>query len=193
MRRGIFLDRDGTLNHLVHYADTDEWESPRTADALQLIDSVEMALRRLIDAGWLLFLVSNQPSYAKGKTSLENLYSVHESLNNQLLRSGIQLSAAYYCYHHPHGVVPAYTTICGCRKPATKSLRQAAESFQLNLTDCWMIGDQDSDVQCGQNAGCHTVLLNYDHSDSKRGVSHPDHRVTQLLDAVEWILRQDRK
>ncbi|MFN8419814.1 MAG: HAD-IIIA family hydrolase [Anaerolineae bacterium] len=192
-QRGIFLDRDGTLNHLVYYADTDEWESPRTSDTLRLIDGVDVALRRLIEAGWFLFLVSNQPSYAKGKTSLENLQAVHNALDAQLLHSGVHLSAAYYCYHHPRGIVPAYTTNCECRKPGTKSLREAAASFDLELNNCWMIGDQDSDVQCGQNAGCRTILLEYSHSASKRGNSRPDHGVIRLIDAVDWILRQDQK
>ena len=193
MNRAVFLDRDGTLNALVYYADTQEYESPREAQALTLLAGVEAALQLLSANGYSLFLVSNQPSYAKGKTSLENLQAVHASLVNKLALQGVQLTEAYYCYHHPKGVVPAYTTVCNCRKPGIESLLLARDSYDLNLGESWMIGDQDSDIQCGLNAGCHTILLEYAPSANKRDVTkglQPDARCTSLEQAVLHILGQ---
>jgi D-glycero-D-manno-heptose 1,7-bisphosphate phosphatase len=193
MNRAIFLDRDGTLNALVYYADTQEYESPREAQALTLLPSIETALQSLSANGYSLFLVSNQPSYAKGKTSLENLQAVHTHLINKLAGQGVQLTEAYYCYHHPKGVVPAYTTVCNCRKPGIESLLRARDSYDLNLGESWMIGDQDSDIQCGLNAGCRTILLEYAPSVNKRDVVsglQPDARCMSLEQAAIHILER---
>ncbi|MEO0564004.1 MAG: histidinol-phosphatase, partial [Chloroflexota bacterium] len=79
-KRAIFLDRDGVLNELIYYPDFEEDESPRKPEDLRLLPGVPRALRALQSAGWALILVSNQPSYAKGKCSLEDLKAVHKRL-----------------------------------------------------------------------------------------------------------------
>ncbi|MBA3872815.1 MAG: HAD-IIIA family hydrolase [Anaerolineae bacterium] len=193
MTRAVFLDRDGTLNPLVYYADTQEYESPRTAQALILLPDILPALQLLAVNGYQLFLVSNQPSYAKGKTSLGNLEGVHRKLVDQLTAADVQLTEAYYCYHHPKGVIPAYTMVCDCRKPAIGSLLKAQDSFSINLKESWMIGDQVSDVSCGQNAGCRTILLDYAPSTNKRNITpelQPDARHDSLLEAANWLIQQ---
>ena len=82
MNKCIFLDRDGVLNALVFYPDTSEYESPRVADDFALKPDAVDALKLL--RGWPLFLISNQPSYAKGKTPLAVLKAVHERLEECL-------------------------------------------------------------------------------------------------------------
>src|ERR1043165_7062377 len=99
-RQGIFFDRDGILNGLIYYGDTDEWESPRGPQDFKIIPGVLEVLGALQQQGWRLFLISNQPSYAKGKTSLENLQAVHVELESMLTTAGISFSGVYYCYHH---------------------------------------------------------------------------------------------
>ncbi len=190
MTRAVFLDRDGTLNPLVYYADTQEYESPRAPDAFTLLADVETALSQLSASGYSLFLVTNQPSYAKGKTSLENLQAVHARLINQLREGGVQLTDAYYCYHHPRGIVPAYTMVCNCRKPGIESLLRARDTYGIDLPQSWMIGDQDSDIQCGLNAGCRTILLEYAPSANKRDITpglQSTARYKSLLEAVVYI------
>src|SRR5438094_5210946 len=118
MTKGVFLDRDGTLNALVFYGDTGEFESPRTPGDFHFLPGIVTALMALQAEGWLLFLVSNQPSYAKGKTSLSNLQAIHSCLEEHLLDHEIRLQSAYYCYHHPNGIIHEYTGPCECLKPA---------------------------------------------------------------------------
>lgn len=193
MKRAVFLDRDGTLNALLYYADTQEYESPRTPEALALLAGVEAALHQLAAAGYSLFLVSNQPSYAKGKTSLENLQAVHTRLVEHLTSREITLTESYYCYHHPKGIIPAYTTVCTCRKPGTASLLSARDTYNLDLSESWMIGDQDTDIQCGSNAGCRTILLDYAPSANKRDTLaglQPTARLTSLEAAAAFITSQ---
>lgn len=187
--RAVFLDRDGVLNELIYYPDYGEDESPRKAADLRLMPRVGESLSRLQAAGWALFIVSNQPSYAKGKTSLENLHAVHQSLLANLSPHKVTFVAAYYSYTHPRGVVADVTGESVYRKPAPGFLLDAARDYGVSLADSWMIGDRDSDVQCGQRAGTHTAQIRYPLSKAKQGQSQPDwfcddlpHFVARLLD-----------
>lgn len=38
-------------------------------------------------------------------------------------------------------------------------LLKAAEDYNIDLSQSWMIGDGENDVKAGINAGCKTVLL----------------------------------
>jgi D-glycero-D-manno-heptose 1,7-bisphosphate phosphatase len=141
VRPALFLDRDGVLNELVWYGDTREWESPRVPEDLRLLPGAAEAAAALVAAGWPLFLVSNQPSFAKGKTTLEALKAVHVRLQEELARAGGFLEEAYYCYHHPQGKVPGYAGPCPCRKPSPHFLLEAARAHRLDLGRSWMVGD----------------------------------------------------
>jgi D-glycero-D-manno-heptose 1,7-bisphosphate phosphatase len=154
MARAVFLDRDGVLNRNVFYADTQAWESPRTADQVRLTDGIANALHQLRAAGYLLILVSNQPNAAKGKCTREELDRVHARVTALLLSEGISLDAHFLCFHHPD-----FTGPCPCRKPSPYFLFQAAAQFQIDLKQCWMIGDRASDVACGRTAGTATIWV----------------------------------
>lgn len=186
--RAIFLDRDGVLNELNYYPDFDEDESPRKADDLRLMPHVGETLQRLQTAGWGLVLVSNQPSYAKGKTTLENLHAVHKRLLTLLKPYNVTFLAAYYSYTHPRGIVPAFTGESLYRKPSPGFLLDAARDYDIDLPNSWMVGDRDSDIHCGQRAGTHTAQIRYPLSKAKQGNSHPDWMCDDLPDFVTQLL-----
>jgi D-glycero-D-manno-heptose 1,7-bisphosphate phosphatase len=183
----VFLDRDGVLNELIFNPATGEYESPHVPEDLIIIDGVVPALRRLVDSGFALFLVSNQPSYAKGKTSLQHIREIHSRLDNFFRLHEIDFTEYFYCYHHPHGVVPAYSGPCRCRKPAPHFLLEAARTHGVDLASSWMVGDQGTDVECGRSGGCRTVLVMNERSMAKRGDTRPDVTVSDLSEAVDRI------
>ena len=188
MNRAVFLDRDGVLNELVYYPDYNEDESPRVPADLRLLPGVIPALQALAEAGWTLVLVSNQPSYVKGKTTLENLQAVHKELVAQLRVGGVVLQAAHYSYTHPRGVVPAYTTESMYRKPNPGMIYDAARDHAIDLTASWFVGDRDTDIQCGQSAGTQTAQVLYPLSVAKQGASSPDITVPDLPAFAHHIL-----
>jgi D-glycero-D-manno-heptose 1,7-bisphosphate phosphatase len=185
MNRALFLDRDGVLDQLVFYPSSNEWEGPRRLADLTMIEDITEPLRRFVDAGWLLFIVTNQPSYAKGKTTMEDQNAVHEAV---VARLGVPITRSYVCPHHPHALVPGLRITCECRKPGAQSLRDAARDFDLDLTASWMVGDQDSDLQCGRTAGCKVALLENPRSADKRGEVEPDVRVRDLVQLASHLL-----
>lgn len=183
----LFLDRDGVLNELVHYPDTGEWESPRCAGDFRLLPGVGPTLAGLKGKGWPIFIVSNQPSFAKGKTTLEALKGVHQRMMEDLARDGVTVDGSLYCYHHPAGTVPEYSGPCPCRKPSPFLLVEAARNHGLDLGASWMVGDQDMDLLCGRSAGCRTILIPCEASRSKRGGQVPDVVCAEFADILAVV------
>jgi len=180
VNRAIFLDRDGILNDLVFYPSHGEWESPRAVSDLRMLPGIAAPLISLQNAGWLLFIVTNQPSFAKGKTSLRDLEEVESAVIGSLAREGVRITASYECFHHPEAALSEWRVQCECRKPGTLFLRRAAAEHDIALSQSWMAGDQDSDLACGRAAGCRVALIEYPHSGNKRGVIEPDLRCRNL-------------
>jgi D-glycero-D-manno-heptose 1,7-bisphosphate phosphatase len=185
LRRALFLDRDGVLNELVYYPLSDEWEAPRNADDVRIIEAVAAPLRRLAEADWLLFVVTNQPSYAKKKTSREALEQAHALV---LERLEIPVTASYICFHHPEAAIEELRVRCDCRKPGIASLLKAAADFDIDLEASWMVGDQDSDLECGRAAGCRVALIEHPGSAHKRGKLEPDLRCDSIEQLVTSLI-----
>ena len=154
-QKAIFLDRDGTINKYVGFL--------RNIDEFELINGVAEAIRKINESGYLAIVVTNQPVIARGEVSFEELEEIHNKMETLLGKEGAYLDAIYYCPHHPHrgyeGERPELKIDCDCRKPKPGMLFKAAEDFNIDLSQSWMIGDGENDVKAGINAGCKTVLL----------------------------------
>jgi D-glycero-D-manno-heptose 1,7-bisphosphate phosphatase len=188
-RRAVFLDRDGVLSELVWNPATGERESPHTLSDLRLCDGAIAALRRL-QRSCDLFIVSNQPSYAKGKAGLQTLQAIARAVEEQFRQAGVVFRDAYYCFHHPRGIVPAYTGVCACRKPSPYFLIRAADQYGIDLRRSWMVGDRESDVEAGRGAGCQTILISAPGARSGEAPSRADHVVDGIAAAAAIIVAQ---
>jgi D-glycero-D-manno-heptose 1,7-bisphosphate phosphatase len=186
-RRAVFLDRDGVINRNVLNPATGEFESPLTPDDFELLPGTLDALRALRSAGLLLFLVSNQPNIAKGKSTPEQLESIHQKFLSTLTQTRIEFAHFYYCFHHPQGIVSAYSGPCECRKPSPYFLMKAASEFDLDLSRSWMIGDRLTDIQCGHAAGVRTIFIHPAQSQPEAAIQ-PDRIARDLLTAAQQIL-----
>lgn len=154
-QKAIFLDRDGTINKYVGFL--------RNIDDFELVDGVAEAIRKINESGYLAIVVTNQPVIARGEVSFEELEKIHNKMETLLGKEGAYLDAIYYCPHHPHkgyeGERPELKIDCDCRKPKPGMLFKAAEDFNIDLSQSWMVGDGENDVKAGINAGCKVVLL----------------------------------
>ena len=190
MTKAVFLDRDGVLNYPVLNPKTNEYEAPFNANEFKLFPNVIETLKEFQNLKYKLFLVSNQPDYAKGKTKLENLHSVHNKLHSILTENNIFFSEYYYCYHHPNGIIPEYSVICNCRKPGNLFLTQAKMKYNLDFSKSWMIGDSDVDIFCGQSVGVKTIMVKIKESLHRTGKSSPDFIAKSLQEAIEIMKRE---
>jgi len=185
----VFLDRDGVINRNVLDPATGEYGAPLRAQDFALAPGALDAMQSLRKAGFLLFLVSNQPNYAKGKSSLEELAAIHAKLLAALKTAGIEFTDFYYCHHHPQGVMPTHSGPCDCRKPSPYFLLKARDTYRVSLQHSWMIGDRATDIQCGRSAGVRTIRVQEDHPASR--ASHEvkaDFEADDLAEAAKIIL-----
>ena len=154
-QKAIFLDRDGTINKYVGFL--------RNIEEFELLDGVAEAIRRINESGWLCIVATNQPVIARGEVTVPELEEIHNKMETLLGLEGAYIDGLYYCPHHPHkgyeGEVPELKVECECRKPKPGMLLRAAEDFNIDLEQSWMVGDGENDVRAGKAAGCRTCLL----------------------------------
>lgn len=185
LRTTVFLDRDGTLNRDVHHLDTPE--------RLELLEGSADAVRRLNRSGRLAVVITNQAAIARGAVTPDGLERIHARLEHALGSEGAYLDAIYVCPHHPDsgfpGEVRELKIECGCRKPRTGLIDAACRDLAIDRTTSWMVGDTTSDIETGRRAGLKTILVRtgYAGQDGKY-LFCPDYVVTNLADAVAWIL-----
>jgi D-glycero-D-manno-heptose 1,7-bisphosphate phosphatase len=182
----VFLDRDGVLDELVFDPIGGVPESPLSVEDVRLVEGAAAACSRLVEAGFRLACVSNQPAAAKGRVSVQELLAVHAHVIELLARAGVRLEASRLCLHHPEGVVAGLSRPCACRKPAPGMLLEVAGALGVDPRACWMVGDTDADVAAGRAAGCRTALIEYPGSLHKRsGKARADLRAPSLPDLLE--------
>ena len=154
-QKAVFIDRDGTINKYVGFL--------RDIDEFELLDGVADAIKKINASGYLAIVVTNQPVIARGEVSFEELERIHNKMETLLGKEGAYLDAIYFCPHHPHkgyeGERPELKFDCNCRKPKPGMLLKAAQDFNIDLAQSWMIGDGENDIRAGQNAGCRTALI----------------------------------
>ncbi|HXG60690.1 MAG TPA: HAD family hydrolase [Planctomycetota bacterium] len=180
-RRAVFLDRDGTLVEERGYVTTPE--------DLVLLPGAAAAVRALREAGWKVFVVSNQAAVARGLITEDELAAIHLRLAALLAAEGARLDGLYVCPHHPEGTIEAYALECGCRKPRPGLLEQAAREHDLDLARCVTVGDSPRDLEAGKAAGTRTVLVRTGHGrQAEAAGAEADHVADDLARAADWII-----
>lgn len=154
-QKTIFLDRDGTINKYVGFL--------RKAEDMELLQGVAEAVKLINKSGYLAVVVTNQPVIARGEVTLEGLEDIHNKMETLLGKEGAYLDGIYFCPHHPDkgykGEIIELKINCDCRKPKPGLLLKAAKELNINLSESWMIGDSDIDVQAATNAGCKAIKI----------------------------------
>ncbi|MFZ5969150.1 MAG: D-glycero-alpha-D-manno-heptose-1,7-bisphosphate 7-phosphatase [Bacillota bacterium] len=165
MNKAVFLDRDGVINDNKHPVNKpkDLILFPWTYDALKM----------LYDAGYMLFVVTNQGGIEMGYFTADDLEKIHEKMLSDLSTKKITIHDIAYCPH--------FKTKCSCRKPLPGMLLDLAQRYEVDMQYSWMVGDRDMDIEAGVKAGCKTIKI---------GKSHPEatYTVENLLEAAQYIL-----
>ena len=171
-QKAIFLDRDGTINKYVGFL--------KNIGDFELMNGVAEAIKSINSSGYLAIVVTNQPVIARGEVTYNQLDEIHNKMETLLGNEGAYLDAIYFCPHHPHsgyeGEIPELKIDCDCRKPKPGMLFKAAKDYNIDLSQSFMIGDDENDVLAGEAAGCIGIKLN---------------KGECLLDAVNSILKAD--
>jgi len=177
-KSAVFVDRDDTLIVDVGYC--------KDPDRIQLLPGVVEGLRKLSRAGIAIVVITNQSGIGRGFFTEDDLSAVHARLRTELEASGVTLQAIYYCPHLPEDG-------CSCRKPRPGLLLKAASEMDLNLKNCFMIGDRKLDLLAGRAAGTHTILVfNKDRRELTDMEPIADFVVKDLVEAANVILNRSK-
>ena len=160
----VFLDRDGVLNQTIVRDGVPH--PPAHVSACVLLPGVREACERLRSAGYLLFVVTNQPDVARGDQCREHVEGI-----NAWLQSTLSVQQVLTCYHDN-------ADQCACRKPKPGMLFEAARAWDVALSASVMVGDRWSDVEAGRAAGCKSILI--ERAYSGREYCQPDWVVGDL-------------
>ncbi|MDD3139568.1 MAG: HAD-IIIA family hydrolase [Lachnospiraceae bacterium] len=154
-QKAVFLDRDGTINKYVGFL--------KKTEDFELLEGVPETIKAINASGYLAIVVTNQPVIARGEVSYEELETIHNKMETLLGKAGAYLDDIYYCPHHPHkgyeGEIPELKLDCSCRKPKPGMLLEAADKYNIDLSQSLMVGDSEYDIQAGKAACCKTALI----------------------------------
>jgi D-glycero-D-manno-heptose 1,7-bisphosphate phosphatase len=179
MKRAVFLDRDGTL-----IEDKDYLHRP---EEVVIFPGAVDALKRLQDAGFLLVMVTNQSGIGRGYFTLEDCEKVHEHLQREFAKAGVQMAKIYLAPEAPdrpsHG-----------RKPSPQFLFDARDEFGIDLGQSYIVGDKLIDLECGWNAKTSKSLLVRTGYGAKFEKGNPQALkravvVDDIRAAADWILQ----
>lgn len=177
--RAVFLDRDGVINRKAP-----EGSYVKNWHEFEFLPGVVEAISELREAGFLVMVVTNQRGVARGVMTEEDLTTIHARMEEELRGGRAALDGVYFC---PHDIDDG----CSCRKPRPGLLFRAARQHDIDLSQSWMVGDSQVDIQAGLSAGCRTVLVQAEGVEGciSNGVT-PDERAVSLHDAARIILHR---
>jgi D-glycero-D-manno-heptose 1,7-bisphosphate phosphatase len=161
MNKVLFLDRDGVINKEKNYLF-------RISD-FEFIDGVYETCRYFLNKGYLIIVVTNQAGIARGMYTKTDFHVLTDWMLGKFLENDVTISRVYYCPHHPDVDVA-----CECRKPSPGMLKTAGNEFNVDFSNSILVGDKNSDIDAGFNAGVgFNFLISTGHSIEQSNTSVP--------------------
>ena len=169
------LDRDGTV-----IVDPPDLRVDRP-EKIELFNDSITALKYLADNDFLVIYITNQAGIEEGRLTEEEFWSIHEEVIARLSESGVKVLKTYM-----NGEMKREDNTLW-RKPGPKMLLQAAKDFNLDLSQIYMVGDNQSDIDAARNAGCKGGILVKTANENVES-SNAVFIAPKLMDAIRYIV-----
>jgi len=187
-RPAVFIDRDGTINEQMGYINH--------LSRFHLLPGVSEAIRLLNERNFLAIIVTNQSGVARGYFSIDLIHEVHSSLMNTLRNNGAKIDGIFFCPHYPRGKISEYTCECNCRKPKTGLIDKACETFDIDMSRSYVVGDHFTDLELAQRSNLDGIIVKTGYGLGTVSYTLPQipikpcYVADDLLDAVKWIIER---
>lgn len=154
MNRACFLDRDGTINHLVLRADGRR-TSPHCVEEIKFLPKVQEAVAKIRELGYKILIVTNQPGVAYEDMSVFDCVNICEAV-----KVWVRADEIYPC------LFPTYTGQMADviwkdwdYKPGAGAIFKLMEKWNIDPTQSFMVGDRWKDIVAGWRAGLTTIYV----------------------------------
>ncbi len=151
MHKAIFFDRDGVINHDLGYI--------HKIEDFNFIEKSKEAIKLCCDKGYKIFVVTNQSGVARGLYKEEDIHILHNYIQEELNKIDAHIDEFAYCPHHIGGIIKEYAIECDCRKPKAGMITRLIDKHNIDLANSFIIGDNERDVEAGNNAGIDGYLF----------------------------------
>ena len=161
----IFFDRDGTINYDPGYISKlkDFIFFDFTISALKLLSSITNKF----------IIVTNQSGVSRGLIKENDLLKINGFIMNELKKNKLPLLKIYYCTDHPDRATNR-------RKPGSGMFLDATRDYNIDLSNCLMIGDSISDIHPANNLGMDSMLVLTGNGESHHGRFNKDNEPTYV-------------
>lgn len=144
-RPAVFFDRDGVLNIDHGYV--------AKRENFQWMDGAIEAVKLLNEAGYYVFIATNQSGIARGLYKEEEMHALHDFMKNELGRNGAHVDDIRFCPFHPDGNISEFRRVSDWRKPGAGMILDLMQHWPVDRQASMLIGDKDTDIQAAAAAG----------------------------------------
>ncbi|MDF2476424.1 MAG: D-alpha,beta-D-heptose 1,7-bisphosphate phosphatase [Sphingobacterium sp.] len=134
-KKALFLDRDGVINIDKGYV--------FKIEDFEFVEGIFEVCKLFQSNDYLIIVVTNQSGIAKKYYTKHEYYKLTEWMLKKFRENGILISQVYFCPKEDGNR----------RKPNPGMLLEAKQDFNLDLNQCFLIGDKKSDIDAAKNAG----------------------------------------
>jgi len=143
MKKALFLDRDGVINIDKGYV--------YKIEDIEFIEEIFNICKYYQKKGYLIIIITNQSGIARGYYTQEDFFRLMDWMKIELKKRGVFITDVFFCPHHPD-------ENCECRKPKPGMILKAKEKYNLDLENSILIGDKNSDIEAGKQAGIKKLI-----------------------------------
>jgi histidinol-phosphate phosphatase family protein len=141
--KAVFLDRDGTIikdnGYIGNLSDVEFY-------------SFTISALKLLQEEFLLFIVTNQSGIGKGLVSEKDVENLNKYILSYLREKEIKIEELFYCPHKTEDK-------CNCKKPLPYFIDFAAEKYNIDIDQSFVIGDHPSDILFAKNTGAAGIFV----------------------------------
>jgi len=149
--KALFLDRDGVINIDHGYV--------HKIEDFDFIPEVFDICRAAQNQGYKIFVVTNQGGIARGYYTIDTFENLTKWMEREFFKRQIKITKTYFSPFHEQGIVSEFAKPSFDRKPNPGMLIKAADEFDVDLSESFLIGDSLTDIEAGQSAKLKTSFL----------------------------------
>lgn len=199
VKKAIFFDRDGVLNSNIYYKKFKNFEAPIKAKDLKIHKNLFKFLK-ILKKDYVFFIITNQPSYAKGKVLKRDLNNIQKKFKKYFLKKGIKFKKYLVCYNtedisknfcknlnyceykNCHSVKKI------CKKPSANLLNYALKKYSIDKKNSWFLGDRQKDLDCAKKSNIKSILIS---SNPQKNFKYYTLQFKKVENALKYLINEN--